>query len=202
MARLTKTQQQSDMPWDFSEVPKLVTRLLAEAFAGHPFKVRRNKSEQSISISWELGPTYDEVYDFVWKTFPRIGFDSDWGNREYDPPEMIEGRMLNPYFYSTSRLDLFNAEATDVPRLMAAGANIEERNKRRRTPFEYAVIHKDESLALALWKAGADCSSCMPDGNLYGVKATLHSLCAALESEELAGVMNHGKGQQTSVRRL
>lgn len=188
MAQLTKTQRQSDMPWDFSEVPKLVTRLLAGSF-GHRFEVRRNKREEQISITWELGPTKDMVDRFTLKLFPRIRFDSDWGSREWDSPLMIDGRLLEPYFYSVRRIDLFNADANDIPRLIAAGADIEERNNRHNTPFEVAVLNRSESAAIALLEAGSDCCSCLPEGDLSEAKWLMPALWAAIESRMLTAAV-------------
>jgi hypothetical protein len=190
------------MPWDFSEVPKLVGRLLAGAFGGHLFKVRRNKGEQRISISWEVGPTYGAVHDFVWKTFPRIGFDSDWGNREYDPPEMIEGRLLHPYFYDTRRLDLFGCGAMDIPRLIAAGADIRERDGRNYLPIEHAVMRGDESAAIALLEVGSDYYSLLPGGDLYEAKLIMPVLWAAVESRMLSAEVDGNEERAVQRQRL
>lgn len=200
-ASATTNYTPSDMPWDFSEVPKLVSRLLAEKFAGHSFKVRRNKGEQSIYISWELGPTFDPVDDFVWETFPRIGFDRDCGNREYDPPEMIDGRLLNPYFYKTTRIDLFNAGDNDIPRLIAAGGDVREKDDRGYTPIERAVLRGRESTAIALLEAGSDYCNLLPGGDLYEARLVMPALWRLVESRILAATTRHADGP-TSARRL
>lgn len=189
MTRFTKAQQQSNMPWDFSEVPRLVGRLLAGAFGRHPFNIQRNKSEETISISWELGPTDEEVWDFISKTFPRC----DWKSHEYDPPGMIEGRWLHPYCYQTNRYDLSSCDAMNIPRLIAAGADIGERDNRGYIPIEQAVLRGNESAALALLEAGSDYYSLLPGGDLYEAKKIMPALLAAIESREVAAAMRHSE---------
>ncbi|MCK9258715.1 MAG: hypothetical protein M0P63_03030 [Azoarcus sp.] len=186
--------------WDFSEVPKLVSHRLSTAF-DHKFVLRRNKGEQTIYITWEAGPSRDAVDAVISEHFPRITFNSDVDMREYTSPIVIEGRLLTSYWYSLKRVGLFDGRAEDIPRLVASGENLEERNWLRFTPFEQALRDRNESRAIALFLAGASFERCLPGECLHECVILLPRLWTLMESK-LLGADTSVDAMQCKRRRL
>ena len=179
---ITTTATQISSPdawWAFEDVPKLVRKYLSERFS-RDFKVRRNKRRERITAEWELGPTSTEVASFLCCTFPHLHYRRGWETAR-DEECLMDGLWLEPLFYHVKRIDLFNAAIEAIPHLIEAGANIDERDARGYSPFDRAVLNQDETRAIALLEAGADCHSCLPGGDLYEARLCMPALWAEIE---------------------
>lgn len=157
---------------------RIVGKALRETFE-HPFHVEY-RDDQTI-IEWDCGPRRESVWGYLIYHFPKLAGENIIRMMRQTACDIYDGYIAVPIPFSLKRRDLFNASVVDIPRLVMAGADLEEEDAGG-TPLLNAVMRRDDARALALATAGANLDDFGPSGHYWFHTCDLPAFHAYVES--------------------